>query len=180
LLAQHQRSNGKSTPTAKKIRARTAFAHERALNNGARSSQTGEEMTTAAPVQSTQPAPQADPYALAARIALWLSGLVAGVTMAGALYIQVPSMRRAPTPDPALHERERWSPAIDEPDDEPVRTAKPVRIVNPFDDSEVFEFPEGTSLADARAAMADALTERARERYARLEDQAHKRRVAGP
>ena len=39
-----------------------------------------------------------------------------------------------------------------------------VRFVNPFDKKEVFEFPPGTSQADARDAVADLLAERARDR----------------
>lgn len=41
-----------------------------------------------------------------------------------------------------------------------------VRFPNPFDPSEVFEFPEGTTEADARAAVAEILMDRARERQA--------------
>jgi hypothetical protein len=40
----------------------------------------------------------------------------------------------------------------------------PVRVQNPFDASEVFEFPPGTSAADARDAVADVLMKRAAER----------------
>jgi hypothetical protein len=37
----------------------------------------------------------------------------------------------------------------------------PVRVANPFDASEIFEFPSGTSEADAREAIAGFLMERA-------------------
>jgi len=40
----------------------------------------------------------------------------------------------------------------------------PVRFANPFDATEVFEFPAGTSRSAARAAVAKLLTERARGR----------------
>jgi hypothetical protein len=43
-----------------------------------------------------------------------------------------------------------------------------VRFVNPFDKKEVFEFPPGTSQADARDAVADLLAERARDRRGEL------------
>jgi hypothetical protein len=43
-------------------------------------------------------------------------------------------------------------------------SAEPVRFVNPFDRKEVFEFPAGTSKADARDAVAELLYERAQER----------------
>jgi hypothetical protein len=44
--------------------------------------------------------------------------------------------------------------------------AEPVRIRNPFDREEVFEFPAGTSEAAARDAVAEMLLTRARERGA--------------
>jgi hypothetical protein len=40
----------------------------------------------------------------------------------------------------------------------------PVRFKNPFDASEVFEFPAGTSLTEMRDAVAELLAQRARER----------------
>jgi hypothetical protein len=42
----------------------------------------------------------------------------------------------------------------------------PVRFTNPFDATEIFEFPAGTSEADARDAVAETLLQRARERGA--------------
>ena len=45
---------------------------------------------------------------------------------------------------------------------EPV--AEPLRIANPFDATETFEFPAGTSEADAREAIAGFLIERATRR----------------
>ena len=41
---------------------------------------------------------------------------------------------------------------------------EPLRVANPFDVSEVFEFPAGTSEADAREAVAGFLIERATRR----------------
>jgi len=41
---------------------------------------------------------------------------------------------------------------------------EPVQFVNPFDKREVFEFPAGTSKAEARDAVAELLYERAQER----------------
>ncbi len=38
---------------------------------------------------------------------------------------------------------------------------EPLRVENPFDSTEVFEFPSGTSEADAREAVAGFLLERA-------------------
>jgi hypothetical protein len=42
----------------------------------------------------------------------------------------------------------------------------PVRFTNPFDASEVFEFPPGTSETEARQAVAELLRQRARDRWA--------------
>lgn len=44
-----------------------------------------------------------------------------------------------------------------------------VRVKNPFDASEVFEFPAGTSTNDSHQKMAQILLERARERQGQLE-----------
>jgi len=49
-------------------------------------------------------------------------------------------------------------PSTDTPD------TLPVRFTNPFDATEVFEFPSGTSETEARQAVADLLLQRARER----------------
>jgi hypothetical protein len=53
--------------------------------------------------------------------------------------------------------------------------AEPVRVQNPFDKHEVFEFPAGTSEHEARDAMADMLLQRAAERQAQY-DAKHPRR----
>ncbi len=55
-------------------------------------------------------------------------------------------------------------------------TAPPVRFRNPFDKSEVFEFPAGTTRAEARAAVAQLLRQRARERLALLAEKPSHRR----
>ena len=46
----------------------------------------------------------------------------------------------------------------------PVTPDVPVRFKNPFDASEVFEFPAGTSRTEMRDAVAELLSQRARER----------------
>ena len=55
----------------------------------------------------------------------------------------------------------------------PPPAAEPVRFKNPFDRSEVFEFPPGTSLAEARQAVAELLTERARDRHVKFVERKH-------
>jgi len=60
---------------------------------------------------------------------------------------------------------ERPDPVIEEE----MPQLPPVRVKNPFDDSEVFELPAGTSNAEARAYVADVLLKRAAERRAMLD-----------
>jgi hypothetical protein len=45
-----------------------------------------------------------------------------------------------------------------------VSVGEPLRVANPFDASEIFEFPAGTSEADAHEAVAGFLVERATRR----------------
>jgi hypothetical protein len=45
-----------------------------------------------------------------------------------------------------------------------VQAGEPLRVANPFDASEIFEFPAGTSDADAREAVAGFLLDRASRR----------------
>jgi hypothetical protein len=63
----------------------------------------------------------------------------------------------------------QWSAMQTEP------VGEPLRVANPFDSSEVFEFPAGTTEADARDAVAGFLLERATRRGA-----ARDHRHAGP
>jgi hypothetical protein len=65
-----------------------------------------------------------------------------------------------------------WKPAFPQPtgatevaDPEQLEPqGPPVRYANPFDQSEVFEFPHGTTRAAARDAVAEILLQRAAER----------------
>lgn len=51
-----------------------------------------------------------------------------------------------------------------EPAAQALAASEPVRFVNPFDADEVFEFPAGTTQAEARDAVADVLLKRAMSR----------------
>lgn len=59
------------------------------------------------------------------------------------------------------------APATPEPSQPAVAAAQPLRFKNPFDKSEVFEFPAGTTLEEARASVADVLRQRAQDRHIR-------------
>lgn len=60
------------------------------------------------------------------------------------------------------------APAASEASQPVVAEAQPLRFRNPFDKSEVFEFPAGTTVEEARASVADLLRQRAQDRHMRL------------
>jgi hypothetical protein len=67
----------------------------------------------------------------------------------------------------------RAAPAPPVADDPPT---PPVQFANPFDPSEIFEFPAGTSETEAKQAVADMLLQRARDRQSSLSKITHGRR----
>ena len=71
----------------------------------------------------------------------------------------------AQAPTPVAQEMTPGSPASEE--SPPLVTSEPVRFRNPFDAGEVFEFPPGTSKAEARDAVAELLLRRALDRQQR-------------
>ena len=85
-------------------------------------------------------------------VAIVLALTVAAIAAGSALYS---SLRPAA---PAHVAQPEWVAMATEP------VGEPVRIANPFDASEVFEFPAGTSEADAHEAVAGFLIERATNR----------------
>ncbi len=91
-----------------------------------------------------------------------LSGATAAGVMGLLVYLASPSepppgVAAAPVAAPAMATATSVVPArLDE--------GPPVRYRNPFDRSEVFEFPAGTTRAQAHDAVADVLLERARGR----------------
>jgi len=99
---------------------------------------------------------------------LWLSLCVAVALGLAAVTIALwPSPRRAEaathTDTPVLSPDAPLSSA--DPRAAPSKDS-PTRFANPFDTSEVFEFPAGTTQDDARQLVAEILVERARERGA--------------
>lgn len=84
-------------------------------------------------------------------VAIALSLAFAAVAAGYALYSEVGQGR---TPSAAVEQR-NWAA---------MPVGEPLRVANPFDSSEVFEFPAGTSEVDAREAVAGFLIERAARR----------------
>ena len=85
-------------------------------------------------------------------VAIALALSVAAVAAGSALYS---ALRPA---EPVRVVQPEWVAMQTEP------VGEPVRVANPFDASEIFEFPAGTSEADARDAVAGFLIERATSR----------------
>lgn len=105
-----------------------------------------------------------------ARVALVLctSAAVALLAVGDASVVRVPAV--APVASVARTPIERRIVAVKPP-------PPPVRFANPFDATEVFEFPAGTSKSAAREAVAKLLTERARgRRYLLRAKRAHRHR----
>ena len=78
-----------------------------------------------------------------------------------------PALPNPPRPQPPLAAPE--APAAVAPATAPQQPTEPqpttpVRFKNPFDRSEIFEFPAGTTLEDARQSVAGLLLQRARDR----------------
>jgi len=123
------------------------------------------------------PRPAAEPVFTAAdrpRVSRLTFGLlIVGLLAfsASVAYLTIPAPVTSSPPPPA-----EVVPALPKPVEEPAAAPRdtssptetprvvPVRYANPFDSTEVFEFPPGTSESEARDAVADRLLQRARER----------------
>jgi len=120
-----------------------------------------------APVRAT-PKRTSTPPRGGSRTALYVMGATTIIACAAAaLYFSQPDRSNS-----VVRQALRWTPLPNkdpEPIEEPTVTAesaKPVRIRNAFDKSEVFEFPPGTTQQEARDAVAQILLQRAVERQA--------------
>jgi hypothetical protein len=105
------------------------------------------------------------PGEVAMTLSLAVAAIAAGCAVYG--YVGLADARRASTSNVAV--QEEWLAMQSEP------VGEPLRVANPFDSTEIFEFPAGTSEADAHEAIAGFLIERATRRGV-----AHDRRHTGP
>jgi hypothetical protein len=96
---------------------------------------------------------------------LRLTVVLSIATAALALLMAVPYLAATRTQQPVHAAAASVSiPTASEMPAPPTIEGVPVRFSNPFDATEVFEFPPGTSRAEARDAVADLLSSRARDR----------------
>jgi hypothetical protein len=113
---------------------------------------------------------QAGTDAAASRSTLLRSPLVilCGIAVAGTIAASaLRESERRPAPAPSAVIASPGPPPAEEPTVDVPEEGDYVVLVNPFDESEVFKFPPGTSKSDAREAMAALLLQRARERGVR-------------
>jgi hypothetical protein len=150
----------------------------RGLTQTRRSAAPAANATLTAPSQAAAAEIAAPPGVGRWKAAAAFTGM--GSVLALAATIGYQGMRSAPAvppPAPAVEQIEEPQPpqVIAQVSEEP-----PVLVPNPFDKSEVFEFPAGTTPDAARAAIADTLLERARERQAEYDAKHPKRRRSRP
>jgi len=94
--------------------------------------------------------------------------------LAGVAYLAAKPVYTEPPPVPVIAQEE----PVAEPAPAPGEQAEPVRFKNPFDRREVFEFPAGTTKAEAREKVAEILMDRARERRVAMPQQFRKKKTA--
>ena len=92
--------------------------------------------------------------------------IVIGIAIAAVLVVLggVAHLAAKQTPAPQTVVQKSAPPPPPAPIEPPAPAGEPVRLKNPFDRSEVFEFPPGTTHAEARDAVAKLLLERAQGR----------------
>jgi hypothetical protein len=118
-------------------------------------------------VMPSAPVAKKRPATTASRRPRWLETLAAllilAVGTAGALYLVSSNYRAGRS---AAQER---APRSQLPASASKGEGKPVLFANPFDGKEVFEFPAGTTEAEARDQVAEILMERAMERQRKFD-----------
>lgn len=129
--------------------------------------------TIAQPVQTRDAPSSANRRMSVSRVVLALSFAVAAVTVIGARYEYsaperpIQSSLRIATQEATAFEKPELTTDLERP---------PILFTNPFDNSEVFEFPPGTSEAEVRAVVADLLIKRAIERQDQIDARPPQRR----
>jgi hypothetical protein len=129
-------------------------------------SQAAESAEQFVPDSAPQPLLEASP---AARVRRWHQtpvaiAKVAGIVIAYAAFAWWSAAQFAAQPKPPVMALARPSVVIPAPASIAPSSQPTVQLANPFDASEVFEFPAGSSDADNRDKVAQILLQRARER----------------
>jgi hypothetical protein len=112
------------------------------------------------------------------RFRLWPLAAIAVIGIAAAILWR-PAPHRVPqqvAPPPAVNITRPAASAPALPAAPATSSAPPVRVRNPFDATEVFEFPAGTTKAEARQKIADVLLQRAVDRRSQAPERRRARR----
>jgi hypothetical protein len=137
-----------------------------ALESDVASEPTSQERSPESKERSTKP-PRTGRVGLVVRVLLHV-GLLVGVAYARQIGEEPIQVAQTIDPKPALIGEERAVAALS-------ASSEPLRIRNPFDPTETFEFPPGTSEAEARQAVTKLLMERAHDRLPLLAEATHRR-----
>jgi hypothetical protein len=117
------------------------------------------------PSQSTPSTATCDDGSGSATVRRWTFARIGGAVGAVAAVVAFASVTHHTTPSTAAPPTAVKPATPTQPAPEPAApTGDPVRFKNPFDRSEIFEFPAGTSDEEARQAVAELLLQRANER----------------
>jgi hypothetical protein len=112
------------------------------------------------------------------RFAAAIAGV--GAVMVLSAVIGYEGLRSTPEPPPLPPPLAQVDESSSAPVVATVSNQEPLRVRNPFDRSEVFEFPAGTTSDAAKTAIADTLLERARERQAEYDAKHPRKRRSRP
>ena len=137
-----------------------------ALESDAAPIPTSQEKSIGSNEQSRKPL-RSGRVPLLVRVLLYV-GLLVGIAYVRQIGEEPIQVAGKVDPKPARVAQERASTALS-------ADSEAMRIENPFDRTEAFEFPPGTSIAEARAAVAKLLAERAHERLPLLAEAARRR-----
>jgi hypothetical protein len=129
-------------------------------------SQAAESAEQFVPDSAPQPLFEVSP---AARVRRWHQtpvaiAKVAGIVIAYAAFAWWSAAQFAAQPKPPVMAVARPSVVVPAPASVAPSSQPTVKVINPFDKSEVFEFPAGSTYAENRDKVAQMLLERARER----------------
>lgn len=158
------------TPADVHLLARAAEEQQRAANAA--------DPTPQAPTTDSTPSSMPTQTTSTHSSASLARGALAGVAAGLVIVVAIASLSTArlatetkPGPPPQTRKLVAAAPAAvpatPEPSQPALAAAQPLRFRNPFDKSEVFEFPAGTTLEEARASVADVLRQRAHDRHIR-------------
>jgi len=137
-----------------------------ALSRAAERQQAGAVLSTSRPRPSPAPRPNETlPLDLAASSGGWhlviatvVLAIAVTLALGRAAHRAAQSLTPVPTAAIKIPTSHARAPTL------PAESQQPVRVRNPFDTSEEFEFPPGTSATEAREWVAELLLQRARDR----------------